>query len=49
MAGVTEVPNSEHGQPTLTEIPCDGVSMFPLSSTARDSIVVDWYPCAIPV
>ena len=49
VAGVTEVPHSEHGQPTLTEIPSDGVSRLPLSSTARDSIVVDRYPCAIQV
>jgi hypothetical protein len=38
--GVSPAPHSEHGQLTFTVSPADGVSMLPLSSTARDMIVV---------
>src|SRR6266536_179216 len=46
---VVFVPQIEHGQETLTEAPALGVSRFPLSSTARDLIVVDGFPCAVQV
>jgi hypothetical protein len=44
--GVTFAPQTEQGQLTLTSEPGDGVSMLPLSSTARDRTVVDGLPCA---
>ena len=47
VAGVTLVPQIEHGQFTLTVTPGPGVSRFPLSSTARVLIVVVGYPWAI--
>ena len=40
-------PHSEHGHDTLTLTPADGDSTFPLSSVARDMIVVDGLPWAI--
>ena len=45
-AGVVLVPQIEQGQLTLTVVPAPGVSRLPLSSTARDLIVVDGFPCA---
>ncbi len=45
--GVTFVPHIEQGQETLTLTPAEGVSRFELSSTARDLIVVEGFPCAI--
>jgi hypothetical protein len=39
-------PHSEHGHETLTLTPAEGVSMLPLSSVARDMIVVEGLPCA---
>ena len=44
--GVAPAPQTEHVQPTLTEAPAAGVSRLPLSSTARDRIVVLGLPCA---
>ena len=45
--GVTLVPQIEQGQFTLTVTPGPGFSRLPLSSTARDSIVVVGFPWAI--
>src|SRR5690242_10961158 len=45
---VTFDPQIEHGQAMFTEVP-PGVSVLPLSSVARDSIVVDGLPCAVQV
>ena len=44
--GVAPVPQIEQVQPMLTEDPADGVSMLPLSSTARDLMVTLGLPCA---
>ena len=46
--GVAPVPQIEQVQPTLTVDPADGVSMLPLSSTARDLMVALGLPCADP-
>ena len=40
MPGTVACRQSEQGHVTLTVTPGEGVSMFPLSSTARDMIVV---------
>ena len=40
------MPQIEQVQPTLSETPADGVSMLPLSSTARDLMVALGLPCA---
>jgi len=37
-------PQIEQGQFTLTVVPDDGFSRLPLSSTARDSIIVEGLP-----
>ncbi len=47
VVGLTLVPQIEHGQFTLIVTPGPGFSRLPLSSTARDSIVVVGFPCAI--
>ena len=44
--GVVAVPQIEQGQFTLTVMPGPGFSRLPLSSTARDSIVVVGLPWA---
>jgi hypothetical protein len=44
--GVTAGPQIEQGHGMSTVVPGDGLSMFPLSSTARDLIVVDGLPWA---
>src|SRR5215211_4027391 len=46
VAGVTPDPHIEQGHETFTETPAEGLSLLPLSSTARDLIVVLGLPCA---
>jgi hypothetical protein len=41
------VPQSEHGQFTVTVVPAPGVWRLPLSSTARTLTTVDGLPWAI--
>ena len=44
--GVAPTPQIEQVQPMVTGTPAEGVSRLPLSSTARDLIVVPGLPCA---
>ena len=47
VVGWVLVPQIEQGHVTLTVVPDDGFSRFPLSSTARVSMVVVGFPWAI--
>ena len=43
--GVTELPQSEHGQLTATWLPAPGTWVLPLSSVARTLMVAVGAPC----
>jgi hypothetical protein len=47
LVGVMLLPQIEQGQFTFTETPGPDVSIFPLSSVARERILVEGYPAAV--